>query len=172
LVVNKDIKGAVKEWWRRGRRGIRAASAFGLMAATREGVMRAASLVLVSGALAMSPSFADAQVAGSTKLGVGMVDVKLVAVGWSARKDIIGKTVYNENDQRVGKIEDLIVAPDSAISFAIVGAGGFAGVGRHDVAIPVRQIHVQDSGKFVLPGATEEAIKSLPRFEYTKSENE
>jgi sporulation protein YlmC with PRC-barrel domain len=172
LVVNKDIKGAVKEWWRRGRRGIRAASAFGLMAATREGIMRAASLVLVSGALAMSPSFADAQVAGSTKLGVGMVDVKLVAVGWSARKDIIGKTVYNENDQRVGTIEDLIVAPDSAISFAIVGAGGFAGVGRHDVAIPVRQIHVQDSGKFVLPGATEEAIKSLPRFEYTKGENE
>jgi len=110
--------------------------------------------------------------APSTKLGVGMVDVKLVAVGWRARKDIIGKTVYNENDQRVGTIEDLIVAPDSAISFAIVGAGGFAGVGRHDVAIPVRQIHVLDSGKFVLPGATEEAIKSLPRFEYTKSENE
>jgi len=72
----------------------------------------------------------------------------------------------------VGTIEDLIVAPDSAISFAIVGAGGFAGVGRHDVAIPVRQIQVQDNGKFVLPGATEEAIKSLPRFEYTKSEKE
>jgi len=107
-----------------------------------------------------------------TKLGVGMVDVKLVAVGWSARKDIIGKTVYNENDQRVGTIEDLIVAPDTAISFAIVGAGGFAGVGRHDVAIPVRQIQLQDDGKFVLPGATEEAIKSLPRFEYAKSEKE
>ena len=118
------------------------------MAMRREGIMRAASLVLVSGALAMSSSFADAQVAGSTKLGVAVEEVKLVAVGWSAR-NIIGKTVYNENNQRVGKIEDLIVAPDSAISFAIVGAGGFAGMGRHDVAIPVQQIQLQDDGKFV-----------------------
>src|SRR5262245_21691442 len=154
---------------RRPRPGVRAASAFGLMAMRREGIMRAASLVLVSGALAMSSSFADAQVAGSTKLGVAVEEVKLVAVGWSAR-NIIGKTVYNENNQRVGKIEDLIVAPDSAISFAIVGAGGFAGMGRHDVAIPVQQIQLQDDGKFVLPGATKDAIKSLPRFEYAKNE--
>jgi sporulation protein YlmC with PRC-barrel domain len=137
---------------------------------TREGIMRAVSLVLVSGALAMSSSFADAQVAGSSKLGVAVEEVKLVAVGWSARKDIIGKAVYNENNQRVGKIEDLIVAPDSAVSFAIVGAGGFAGLGRHDVAIPVQQIQLQDDGKFILPGATKDAIKALPKFEYAKHE--
>ncbi len=131
--------------------------------------MRAVSLVLVSGALAMSSSFADAQVAGSTKqLGAAVEDVKLVAVGWSVRKDIIGKTVYNESGERVGTIEDLIVAPDSAVSFAIVGAGGFAGVGRHDVAIPVQQIQVMDDGRFVLPGATTDAIKALPQFEYAK----
>jgi len=52
-----------------------------------------------------------------------------------------------------------------------VGTGGFAGVGRHDVAIPVRLIQLQDDGKFVLPGATA-AIKSLPRFEYAKNERE
>ena len=132
--------------------------------------MRAASFVLVSGALAMSSSFADAQVAGSAKHSVGADEVKLVAVGWSARNDIIGKTVYNENDQQVGKIEDLIVGPDSAISFAIVSAGGFAGVGRHEVAIPVRQIQLQDDGKFVLRGATAGAIRSLPRFEYATNE--
>ena len=130
--------------------------------------MRAVSLVLVSGALAMSSSFADAQVGGSSKLGVAVEDVKLVAVGWSVRKDIIGKTVYNESDERLGTIEDLIVAPDSAVSFAIVGAGGFAGVGRHDVAIPVQQIQVMDDGRFVLPGATRDTIKALPRFEYAK----
>ena len=48
--------------------------------------------------------------------------------------------------------------------------GGFAGMGRHDVAIPVQQIQLQDDGKFVLPGATKDAIKSLPRFEYAKNE--
>ena len=129
---------------------------------------RIVGVFLASGVIAMSFSFADAQVAGSTRLGVATEEVKLVAVGWSARKQIIGKTVYNENNQKVGRIEDLIVAPDSAVSFAIIGAGGFAGVGRHDVAIPVAQIRLQDDGKFVLPGASKDAIKALPKFEYAK----
>jgi hypothetical protein len=49
----------------------------------------------------------------------------------------------------------------------IVGAGGFVGVGRHDVAIPVAQITEQD-GKLVLAGATKDAIKALPKFDYAK----
>ncbi len=53
------------------------------------------------------------------------------------------------------------------LSFVIVGAGGFVGVGKHDVAIPVNQLKQQD-GKFVLSGATKEAIKALPKFEYAK----
>jgi len=48
-----------------------------------------------------------------------------------------------------------------------LSAPGFVGLGRHDVAIPVTQLKQQD-GKFVLPGATKEAIKALPRFEYAR----
>ena len=46
--------------------------------------------------------------------------------------------------------------------------GGFVGLGRHDVAIPASHLQVQD-GKFVLPGATKEVIKSLPKFQYAKA---
>ncbi len=105
---------------------------------------------------------------GSTRLGVSMEEIKIVASGWSAKKQILGKTVFNENNEKVGKIDDLIVAPTGELSFVIIGAGGFAGVGRHDVAIPVQQIQLQD-GKFVLPGATKAAVKALPKFEYAKS---
>ncbi len=93
--------------------------------------------------------------------------MKAVALGWSVKKQIMGQSVYNEQNQRVGKIDDLIIAPDTAVSFVIVGAGGFVGLGRHDVAIPVSQLK-QQNGKFVLPGATKEAIKALPRFEYAR----
>jgi len=48
------------------------------------------------------------------------------------------------------------------------GAGGFVGLGRHDVAIPASHLQVQD-GKFVLPGATKDVIKSLPKFQYAKA---
>lgn len=67
----------------------------------------------------------------------------------------------------MGIIDDLIVATDTTVSFVIIGAGGFVGVGRHDVLIPVSQLKQQD-GKFILPGATKEAIKALPKFEYAK----
>ena len=40
-------------------------------------------------------------------------------------------------------------------------------LGRHDVLIPVEQLKQQDK-KFVLPGATKEAIKALPKFEYAR----
>ena len=130
--------------------------------------MKTMSALVVSGILAFMPHVADAQVAGSAKLGVATEEIKLMALGWSAKKQIIGHTVYNENNQKVGRIDDLIIAPDSAVSFAIVGAGGFVGIGRHDVAVPVQQIKLQDDGKFILPGATKDAIKALPKFEYAK----
>ena len=118
-------------------------------------------LVLVPG------GYAAAQVAGSTTVGVAVEEMKAVALGWSVKRQILGQAVYNEQKQRVGKIDDLIIAPDTAVSFVIVGAGGFVGLGRHDVAIPVTQLKQQD-GKFVLPGATKEAIKALPKFEYAR----
>src|SRR5262249_40046408 len=80
----------------------------------------------------------------------------------------MAQPVYNEQTQKVGIIDDLIVAPDTTVSFVIIGAGGFVGVGRHDVAIPVNQLKQQDDGKFILAGATKEAIKALPKFEYAK----
>jgi hypothetical protein len=118
-------------------------------------------LVLVPG------GYAAAQVAGSTTVGVAVEEMKTVALGWSVKRQILGQAVYNEQKQRVGKIDDLIIAPDTAVSFVIVGAGGFVGLGKHDVAIPVTQLKQQD-GKFVLPGATKEAIKALPKFEYAR----
>ncbi len=113
--------------------------------------------------------YVSAQVAGSTSLGVTAEELRAVAVGWSAKKQVLGKTVYNENNEKVGAIDDLIIAPDRAVSFAIIGAGGFVGLGRHDVAIPVTQLKQADDGKILLPGATKQAIKAMPRFEYAKA---
>ena len=117
--------------------------------------------------LLASAGDAAAQIAGSTRLGVTVEEMRAVAVGWSAKKQILRQPVYNEQNQKVGTIDDLIIAPDTSVSFVILGAGGFVGVGKHDVAVPVNQLKQQD-GKFVLPGATKEAIKALPKFEYAK----
>jgi hypothetical protein len=62
----------------------------------------------------------------------------------------LGKPVYYAQNQRIGKIDDIIITPDNAVSFAILGIGGL-GIGKHDVVIPVDHIH--QNGKHVLPGA-------------------
>jgi sporulation protein YlmC with PRC-barrel domain len=117
-------------------------------------------------AFAASVAPVHAQVAGSTTVGVEVSELNEVALGWSAKKQILGHAVYNEKGEKVGKVDDLIIAPDKALSFAIIRAGRFAGLGRHDVAISVGQFQQRD-GKLVLQGATKEAIRALPPFEYS-----
>jgi sporulation protein YlmC with PRC-barrel domain len=106
-----------------------------------------------------------AQVAGTTLLGVSVAELRSVALGWSAKRQILGQSVYNDKNERVGSIDDIIIAGDKAVSYAIVNAGGFFAVTKHDVAIPVSQLKLVND-KFILPGATKEALKASPVFEY------
>jgi sporulation protein YlmC with PRC-barrel domain len=109
----------------------------------------------------------DAQVAGSTTVGVTVEELKVVALGWSAKKRILGKAVYNDKNEKIGVVDDLIITPDKSVSYAIIGAGGFLGMGKHDVAVPVGQLK-DDKGRIVLAGATKDALKAMPKFEYAK----
>jgi sporulation protein YlmC with PRC-barrel domain len=122
-------------------------------------------LTLAAVALLRPTDAAVAQVAGSTTLGIAVAEAREVAFGWSARKTILGHTVYNDQNEKVGNIDDIIIAPTNHVSYVIIGAGGFVGLGRHDVAVPVSQLQLQN-GKIVLPGASKDAVKSLPQFEY------
>ena len=105
------------------------------------------------------------QVAGSTPLGIAVTELSVVTMGWSAKRQILRQTVYNDKKEKVGKVDDIIVAPDKAISYAIVGVGGFLGVGKHDVAIPVNQFKLENK-KLVLAGASKDVLKAMPEFEY------
>lgn len=94
-------------------------------------------------------------------------ELVIVAKGWSAKKLIIGKDVYNDTNEKVGVVDDLIITQDKAVSYAIIGTGGFLGMAKHDVAIPVNHFKMVE-GKVTLPGATKDTVKALPSFEYIK----
>jgi sporulation protein YlmC with PRC-barrel domain len=123
--------------------------------------------VMASVVWALVGGTALGQVAGSTTIGVTVEEQKRLVVGWSAKKHMLGEAVYNSNDEKIGAVEDLIITQENAVSYAIVGTGGFLGIDRHDVAIPVGQLKLQGD-KLVLPGATKEGLKALPKFEYAK----
>jgi sporulation protein YlmC with PRC-barrel domain len=58
---------------------------------------------------------------------------------WRASK-LIGLTVYNKDGEKVGGITELIVDKSGKVDAVVVGAGGFLGLGEHDVAIPYSDI--------------------------------
>lgn len=132
--------------------------------------MKAAKTVFASVAalvILTSSQITQAQVAGSQTIGVTVEQDSIVVNGWSVKKSLLGKPVYNDQGQKVGVLHDIIIAPDNAASFAIVAAHQFLGVSQHDVAVPLTQIDATD-GKLVWAGATRDAVKSIPAFEYTK----
>ena len=123
----------------------------------------------VAAALALVAPSAYLQAAASKTLSVSQQEMNLAQKGWSAKKDIRGKAVYNDNNEKIGDVNDVIFSRNNSASFVVIGVGGFLGMGEHDVAVPLSRIK-HDNGKLILAGATKEALKSMPEFKYAKSE--
>jgi hypothetical protein len=122
--------------------------------------------VVVAVAAAASVS-AQAQVAGTQPLSVTVEQSNALLSGWSVKKSILNKAVYNDQNEKIGTVVDLVVAPDGSLSAAIVSAGGFLGVASHDVAVPIAALDIR-GGNFYLAGATKAALKATPEFQYSK----
>jgi sporulation protein YlmC with PRC-barrel domain len=108
------------------------------------------------------------QVIGSTTSGIATTDTRAIVVGWSTKRGLLGKAVFNETAQKVGTVVDLIVTRDNNTPYLIVGAGGFVGIGRHDVAVPISLVQEQGQ-RLVWAGATRENVKSMPHIMYAKN---
>jgi len=58
---------------------------------------------------------------------------------WRSSK-LIGVDVYNNNNEKIGDINELILDQQGKIEAIVVGVGGFLGMGEHDVALPFNQV--------------------------------
>lgn len=76
----------------------------------------------------------------------------------------MGKSVYNENSEKVGDVTDVILTSDGQAAYFVIGAGGFLGLGQHDVAIPFDEVQPNDD-KLTLRGYTKDQLKALPKVE-------
>lgn len=47
----------------------------------------------------------------------------------------IGQAVYNRAGERIGEIDDLLVDKSGKVLAAVIGVGGFLGIGEHKVAV-------------------------------------
>ena len=62
--------------------------------------------------------------------------------GWRSSR-ILDATVYNDGNQRIGTVDDLIVGQDGKVSTAVISVGGFLGIGRKLVGVPYDQLRFE-----------------------------
>jgi hypothetical protein len=94
---------------------------------------------------------------------LGVASVKL-SNGWRASKTV-GAAVYNDQNQKIGSVDDLILTQQDKVVVAVIAVGGFLGIGAKLVAVPFSQLRV-DGDHMVLAGATKDALNGLPAFTY------
>jgi sporulation protein YlmC with PRC-barrel domain len=62
---------------------------------------------------------------------------------WRASK-LVGLKVYNEANENVGSINDLLTDKNGALKAVVIGVGGFLGMGEHLVAVSFDKVKFSD----------------------------
>ncbi|MGG2474120.1 PRC-barrel domain-containing protein, partial [Rhizobium sp. BR5] len=82
--------------------------------------------------------------------------------------DYIGKSVYTAADESIGNVTNLIMEQDGGLVAAVIGVGGFLGIGAKDVAVPMDKItmtrNAQDGTIRLTTTETAETLKAAPEF--------
>ena len=65
---------------------------------------------------------------------------------WRAPK-LVGIDVYGADNQKVGKIKDILMKHDGSAQAVVIGVGGFLGIGAKDVAVPFELVQWKTEGR-------------------------
>ena len=76
--------------------------------------------------------------------------------------DIEGKAVATANGDVIGEIDDLGMQNNKLM--AVVGIGGFLGLGEHDVALDINEMS-WDGEKFIAEGYSEDELKGMAEYD-------
>lgn len=87
---------------------------------------------------------------------------QLVFQAWS---DMKGTDIYNQGDESLGDVSDLVIARGSGrVEFAVVSTGSVLGMGGKTVLIPYQHLAWDHARERLLLSMSPEQIKSMPEF--------
>lgn len=82
---------------------------------------------------------------------------------------VVGASVYNDQNQSIGSIDDVLVGDAShKADVAVISVGGFLGMGSKLVSVPFDQLKIEND-KVVMPGATKASLEGMPDYHYTNA---
>ena len=114
-----------------------------------------ASVVALAGSLAVAPS-GRATAATSS----------LSTTHWLA-SDIYKADVYDNAEDKIGVVTDLIMDSGGNVATAVVGVGGFLGAGKKEVAVPFKDLKVvsRDGKDWLVLDKSKEDLKAAPAYD-------
>jgi sporulation protein YlmC with PRC-barrel domain len=126
-------------------------------------------LALSASVLVLASSLAVAQAETMTNSPSGRsvsAPSSLSTMHWLA-SDIYKADVYDNAENKIGVVSDLIMDNSGNVTTAVVGVGGFLGAGQKDVAVPFKDLKVvsRDGKDWLVLDKTKEELKAAPAYE-------
>ena len=101
---------------------------------------------------------------------------------WRASK-LVGVNIYNEQNDKIGEVDDVIIDSSGKVDGVVVSVGGFLGMGEHDVKMKLDQIKFANKAGTSTTGstssdskqwypdrgtvnATKDQLKAMPQFKF------
>ncbi|SFM05947.1 PRC-barrel domain-containing protein [Methylorubrum salsuginis] len=84
---------------------------------------------------------------------------------------LVGKNLYNNKNETIGEVEDLVIDNGKTVTGVVVSVGGFLGMGERYVLIDPSSIflHKADGKLKAMVDTDKDALKNAPEFKYNKN---
>ena len=98
---------------------------------------------LLGAAVFSAPAYAQtaqtAQPAAPAATTAAAHDKMMFKGNWRASK-LMGLDVYNEANEKLGDVNELILDKNGKVNAVVIGVGGFLGMGEHDIAVSMDKL--------------------------------
>jgi sporulation protein YlmC with PRC-barrel domain len=85
---------------------------------------------------------------------------------WLA-SDIYKASVYDNSENKLGDITDLVMDPDGKIMTAVIGVGGVLGAGQKEVAVTFKELKItaRNGKEWIVLDRTKDDLKIAPGYD-------
>jgi len=94
---------------------------------------------VLGSALIAAPALAQNKMSNSSSNAASTNQTASAAGLWQGSK-LINMNVYNDQNEKIGSIKELMVDKSGKIDMAVIGVGGFLGMGERDVAVKFSEL--------------------------------
>lgn len=123
-------------------------------------VIAALTAIIAAPSFAQTPAPAPAGSALAAHSGVMLTDHTMRA------SKLVGMAVYNDQGEKVGTVDEILVTAGAIEPIAVVSVGGFLGAGEKLMTEPLSHLKLGAGDKMMMPGATKSTLTAKPSFKY------